>query len=147
MKNVIKKIRGSLITLIVCVFLLLLIPKVDNGKFVVYLLRYGLDPARLRFTLHTKPGVFVLSVIFLLLLAAAVWSLIRLLLLLPRLKGSRTAESQTDEQALSCDHKTGRDRYLEQLENYLESGLIDREEYNSMRQRYLGQNIPDDYHG
>ena len=143
MNNTVRKLIGSAVTFVVSVFLLLLIPKVDNGKFFALLRAGGPLSRKIRFMLRAMPGEFILMLLFFALILVALIMLLRASLLLRRLD----APAGADEAALGCDHKTGRDRYLEQLENYLESGVIDREEYNSMRARYEQQNIPDDYHG
>ena len=51
------------------------------------------------------------------------------------------------DEAIHCAHLTGREKYLEQINSFLKNGLIDRAEYNALRERYSKLNIPDDYHG
>lgn len=50
------------------------------------------------------------------------------------------------EEAIHCAHLTGRAKYLEQLDSFLSTGLIDREEYRVLKNRYMSLDIPDDYH-
>ena len=50
------------------------------------------------------------------------------------------------EEAIHCAHLTGRAKYLEQLDSFLSTGLIDREEYRVLKERYMRLDIPDDYH-
>ena len=50
------------------------------------------------------------------------------------------------EEAIHCSHLTGRAKYMEQLEGYLKSGLIDRNEYKVLKEKYMNMEIPDDYH-
>ena len=50
------------------------------------------------------------------------------------------------EDALHCDHRRGKEKDLQQLDNYLASGLIEREEYRVLRARYEKLEIDDDYH-
>ena len=50
------------------------------------------------------------------------------------------------EEAIHCAHLTGRAKYLEQLDSFLRTGLIDREEYRVLKNRYMSLDIPDDYH-
>ena len=50
------------------------------------------------------------------------------------------------EEAIHCEHERGKDKYLEQLDGYLKTGLIDRSEYRVLRERYERINIPDNYH-
>jgi len=49
-------------------------------------------------------------------------------------------------QAISCDHKNGRDKYLEQIQGFLKSGLIEKKEYDVLYARYKKLHISDDYH-
>ena len=35
---------------------------------------------------------------------------------------------------------------MEQLDSFLKTGLIDREEYRVLKERYMSLDIPDDYH-
>ena len=50
------------------------------------------------------------------------------------------------EEASHCAHLTGRAKYMEQLDSFLRTGLIDREEYRVLKERYMRLDIPDDYH-
>ena len=50
------------------------------------------------------------------------------------------------EEAIHCAHLTGRAKYMEQLDSFLSTGLIDREEYRVLKNRYMSLDIPDDYH-
>ena len=57
----------------------------------------------------------------------------------------RRREAEAEE-AIHCDHLTGRQKYLEQIDGYLRTGLIDRAEYRVLKERYNSLDIPDDYH-
>ena len=50
------------------------------------------------------------------------------------------------EEAIHCAHLTGRAKYMEQLDSFLRTGLIDREEYRVLKERYMSLDIPDYYH-
>ena len=50
------------------------------------------------------------------------------------------------EEVISCGHKSGKEKYLEQVEGFYRNGLIDREEYKILRAKYEKLEIPDDYH-
>ena len=52
-----------------------------------------------------------------------------------------------EQEAIHCGHLTGREKYMEQINSFLKNGLIDRSEYNALRERYSKLDIPDDYHG
>ena len=65
----------------------------------------------------------------------------------PARPGARIPLSAEREEAIHCAHLTGREKYMEQINSFLKNGLIDRAEYNALRERYSKLNIPDDYHG
>ena len=50
------------------------------------------------------------------------------------------------EEAIHCAHLTGRAKYLEQIDNYLKTGLIDKDEYRVLKNRYMNLDIPEEYH-
>lgn len=50
------------------------------------------------------------------------------------------------EQAVHCAHSTGKQKYLDQLDSFLASGIIDKAEYKLMKERYSKLEIEDDYH-
>ena len=50
------------------------------------------------------------------------------------------------EEAVTCAHATGKEKYIQQLDSYLKAGLIDKNEYKIMKERYEELDLPDDYH-
>ena len=50
------------------------------------------------------------------------------------------------EEAITCAHRSGKQKYLEQIEGFYKNGLIDREEYKTLRAKYEMLDLPDDYH-
>ena len=50
------------------------------------------------------------------------------------------------EEAVTCAHHTGKEKYLEQVEGFYKNGLIDRAEYKTLREKYEKMDIPEDYH-
>ena len=50
------------------------------------------------------------------------------------------------EEAISCAHHTGKEKYLEQVEGFYKNGLIDRAEYKLLREKYEKLDLPEDYH-
>ena len=50
------------------------------------------------------------------------------------------------EEVITCGHKSGKEKYLEQVEGFYKNGLIDREEYKTLRAKYEQLEIPEDYH-
>ena len=59
---------------------------------------------------------------------------------------SGPAERAKAEEAISCAHVNGKEKYIQQLDSYLRAGLIDKAEYRALRDRYSKLDIPDDYH-
>ena len=54
--------------------------------------------------------------------------------------------SDEAEEAVTCHHLTGKEKYIQQLDSYLKAGLIDKAEYKVMKERYSKLDIPEDYH-
>ena len=50
------------------------------------------------------------------------------------------------EEANTCAHHSGKEKYLEQVEGFYRNGLIDRDEYKTLRAKYEQMDIPEDYH-
>ena len=50
------------------------------------------------------------------------------------------------EEAITCAHHTGKEKYLEQVEGFYRNGLIDRAEYRVLREKYEKLDLPEDYH-
>lgn len=66
----------------------------------------------------------------------------------PEVKTRAAALKHPDEaeEAIHCEHRSGKQKYLEQIDGYLRTGLIDRNEYRVLKERYSRLDIPDDYH-
>ncbi len=65
----------------------------------------------------------------------------------PQVRANARAHRDTEaEEAIHCAHLTGRAKYLEQIDNYLKTGLIDKDEYRVLKNRYMNLDIPDEYH-
>ena len=65
----------------------------------------------------------------------------------PQVRAKARAHRDTEaEEAIHCAHLTGRAKYLEQIDNYLKTGLIDKDEYRVLKNRYMNLDIPDEYH-
>ena len=50
------------------------------------------------------------------------------------------------EEAIRCAHRSGKEKYLEQIESFLSNGIIDKAEYRLLKERYEKLDLPDDYH-
>ncbi len=65
----------------------------------------------------------------------------------PQPKAKQTAHHRDEaEEAVTCAHVTGKQKYIQQLDSYLKAGLIDKSEYRLMKERYEKLEIPEDYH-
>ena len=160
-----KHMRNLLLSLLFLYFL----PIQSIRAVGEYLFRTPPTMQKIEFLLHTKPaeaGIFLLAVIL------VITALVSLLRMLAAAGGKSNAESikqavrrtasisadetgrrtfsrrkeAEEEDALHCEHKRGTEKYLEQIDGYLKTGLIDRDEYRVLRERYSKLNIPDDYH-
>lgn len=56
------------------------------------------------------------------------------------------AEKRSREQAVGCSHERGKDKYIQQLDNFLSNGLIEKSEYMQLKRRYESLNIPENMH-
>ena len=65
----------------------------------------------------------------------------------PQPKAKQSARHRDEaEEAVTCAHATGKEKYIQQLDSYLKAGLIDKNEYKIMKERYEELDLPDDYH-
>lgn len=62
------------------------------------------------------------------------------------LAGLAKAGGDAAEEPLHCAHSRGKEKYYEQLDSFLANGLIDRKEYQQLKERYSRLEIEDDYH-
>ncbi len=104
---------------------------------------------RLQMIWRMSPGTVLIGLGYLLLILIMIISLVRWIS--PRKKAARPVRrtvkpAAESEDAIHCDHRRGKEKYMQQLENYLASGLIEREEYRVLRARYEQLEIDDDYH-
>ena len=127
-----------------------------------HLLRAGLLPRYLSASLRHSPADFLFSIVFCILLLifsiSVIVSVIRIIAAIVRAgsdsghpagaKKMRKVNGKVtaSDEALHCSHKRGREKYLEQINGFLRSGLIEKKEYDVLYQRYLKLDIPDDYH-
>ncbi len=137
--------------------ILFLLPKEPLMRTLTKLFRPGFSLQRFLFLWQTDPTGMLYALLFLFIIIALISSFIRMVN--PNAGGGSTGtarrqpvqrgrqHAEQPEQAIGCAHRTGKEKYLDQLNSYLRSGLIDREEYKVMRQRYERLQIDDDYHG
>ena len=55
-------------------------------------------------------------------------------------------EMAQNEQAVKCTHPSGKDKYIHQLDGFLANGLIDKNEYRILKDRYDKVVIPENMH-
>ena len=88
--------------------------------------------------LRARRGDFVLIALGAVLVIAGLVSLLRIVVLirrLNRLQGNPIADASSERAVTSA--RSGQDKYLAQLDEYLKNGIIDREEYKVLKQRHL----------
>lgn len=148
MKN---KLGGSISAFITSLILLFLLPGSSLTRLGAYLRHYGPDPRLLKHLWRSSPSGTLMLLITLVVLVVLILSFFRILYFAAKLKSGGKPEQrspkQVTEEAINCGHRTGRAKYLEQIDSFLRNGLIDRTEYNVLKARYEQLNIPDDYHG
>ena len=126
-------------------FIIMLIPKEGVQDVLRYIRYYGLNERVIRFLIEAAPWETCMTVIFVLAIIVFFINLIKLIyraskpqvpgLNRPRpQKKTRTSSSGAEEQ--HYERKTGKARYMSQLDGYLESGLVTREEYQALKKRY-----------
>ena len=88
--------------------------------------------------LRSHRGDFVLMALGALLVLAGLVALVRAFVQIHRLNRLRgnPIEDAASERAVTSA-RSGGDKYLAQLDDYLRNGIIDREEYKLLKQRYL----------
>ncbi len=150
-----KKLARAALRFVIAAAVFVLTPKDwlrSMTGYVRWIFRNGVGLDRI---LRYHPRPLILFALFLLLMLVGLVSALRCLVLLGRIArcgaqgedGPSPVRAARDaEEAVRCQHAGGREKYLEQLDSYLESGLIDKAEYRQMRERYERVNIPDDYH-
>ena len=88
--------------------------------------------------LRSHRGDFVLMALGALLVLAGLVALVRIFVQIRRLNRLRgnPLEDAASERAVTSA-RSGGDKYLAQLDDYLRNGIIDREEYKVLKQRHL----------
>ena len=145
------KAPGAFYTFIISLFLLIsnYQSAVQRIKFLFF--RTPISLRKLQFIWSTDPSSLISVAVFLLLILIAVVSFFRFLSQMKKLqRGAPSREAapkpEAVEDALHCDHKRGKEKYLQQLDSFLRCGVIDRAEYRTLRARYEKLDIDDDYH-
>ena len=90
--------------------------------------------------LRSHRSDFVLMALGALLVLAGLVALVRIFVQirrLNRLRGNPLEDAASAERAVRSELDQGGDRYLQQLDEYLKNGIIDREEYKVLKQRHL----------
>ena len=145
-----KKLSSTISVLISCLIVLFLLPGSSLRLLSMYLRHYGLSRNIFRYFRTLPAGDAMMAVISLFFVVLIIISVIKIIILSYKMNANRAARpsaKHVTEEAINCAHSTGREKYLEQIDGYLKTGLIDRAEYNALKARYERLNIPDDYHG
>ncbi len=161
-----KKLSKSVSVLITSIIVLFLLPGDSLRLLSMYLRHYGLSENIIRYFSRMPASELFLMLISIFFIVLIIISIIKILILSYKLGANRStggtarpaakvfakpvavsAARHVTEEAINCSHSTGKAKYLEQIDGYLKTGLIDRAEYNALKTRYERLNIPDDYHG
>lgn len=164
-------LKNSIRTFIVSVLILSAVPEKWTDRLEVLLFHSPITLRKLQMLWHVNPTNCILILLYLLVVATAVVSFFRIILLLARTRRGRAVqalngkarntlsrentvvptptrkEDHTEaDEAIHCAHLRGKEKYLEQIDGFLRTGLIGREEYRILKERYSKLDIPDDYH-
>lgn len=142
------------VTIVAVVFLVIL-PKELLRETLSLIDHFGLQRA-VHVLWRSQRGQLYGLLIFATLALAAVIGLLRIPALtrriarlpdnIPANRPAAAVRAPATEDAITCAHHTGKEKYLEQLESHLKAGLIDKDEYRVLKERYSKLDIPDDYH-
>ena len=150
-----KQRKRSFSMVILMAILMLSFPSSTVGKVFRLLFEKPLTLRRLQLLWDAYPGEILFAVFYLLCALLLIRSLLRLIRPAGKQQVRKTKPvhrakekeiEKTKDAPIRCEHKTGTEKYLEQIDGFLKSGLIDREEYRILRDRYSKLDIPDDYH-
>ena len=92
--------------------------------------------------------------LYLLLLAASAVSAVSLLVRMMRNAGhsgktkvekKTEQEIETIERSFQTAYKSGRQRYIDQLDGFLQNGYLDQKGYRELKAKYQNMNIPDGF--
>ena len=148
-----KKLSSSVSVLITSIVVMFILPGSSFRMLRMYLRHYGLNANLFKFFWRSSPTDLMMLLVWLMFLVIAVISLFKIIYFITRLSSpqgvreARGSAKHVTEEAIDCAHTTGKAKYIEQIDGYLKTGLIDRAEYNALKARYERLNIPDDYHG
>ena len=145
-----KKLSSSISVFISSIIVLFLMPGSSLRTLSMYLRHYGLNKNLFKYFWRSSPSDLMLMLISVFLLLIAVISFVKILYYSARIRSPQAMKASpkhVTEEAINCEHTTGKAKYIEQIDGYLRTGLIDRAEYNELKARYERLNIPDDYHG
>ena len=125
--------------------IILLIPKEGIKNVLKYIEYYGLNERVIRFLIEAAPLELCMTVIFGVAILVFFINLIRVIYHIsrPQVPGlnkprpqKKTRTSASGDEEYHYERKTGKARYMSQLDGYLESGLLTREEYQALKKRY-----------
>ena len=138
MEELQKKLAFSCVSFAVTASVLIVTAKLwqrDLFSVLLWAARTDFGVARL---LRTDTRILLLLVGFLALLLAMLLSAVRSLRLMSRMVrlAARQPASSTRGAAPGSGAQTDRDKYVRQLDDQLKSGLIDRAEYKTLREKY-----------
>ena len=146
------KLPGSILVFIISIVILAQYPPSYPRMLYYQFFRIN-DPATtFRMLLRALPNRFALSILLYLFLAAAAFIsavfVIARILRSGRKAGKTKVEKKTEKQIETIEksfqtaYKSGKERYLEQLDGFLESGYLDQKGYMELKKKYESMDIP-----
>ena len=163
------KKKGSFVSFLITLMVIFSLAEPCMDVFEYLFIRTPPTMRKLEHFWHTSPQHCIMLAFWLILILIAVTELLKMLkpsaaasrpstvkpaqmktvqqAAKPRTTAKARAHRDTEaEEAIHCAHLTGRAKYLEQIDNYLKTGLIDKDEYRVLKNRYMNLDIPDEYH-
>ena len=152
-----KNNTARVLTLILSIFVIAALPKEAIRRTIYFFRASGFGVRQLEFYLQVGMTEFLICLLFAVMIIVFFVTLFKLIfspaetktngLNQPR-KETKTAEAHTGTSRSSRSSQAGRtgaeknggDRYLAQLDSFLESGLVTGEEYQQLKERYKKSN-------
>lgn len=144
---------GGWLPLVISALILLRMPSMYGRMIIYYFFRSPFPLRNLELLLRhpfQQPGLGI--IIYALAVIVLVISLIRVLIGIGRGSGAKTRvekktekEIETIEKSFQSAYKSGRERYMDQLDGFLKSGYLDQKGYNEMKKKYQEMNIPNGF--
>lgn len=148
-----KKSSSGYLLFVISAIILFRMPRMYLEMVEFYFIRSSHPLRNLQYLLRNPlrppaPGLLLYGIVVLVFL----FSLLRMLFSLGSRRPAKTKverknekEIDTIEKSFQTAYKSGKDRYIEQLDDFLRSGYLDQKSYNEMKKKYKNMHIPDGF--